>query len=156
MIWRGLLLFVVMSLCACHHENLHDAQGRTIDASQWKNKWVFINVWAPWCHPCRQEIPDLNRFANAHAGQVLVLGYNFDGPKPELLKKQIGSLNIHFKVLIEDPSRVFSLKPSGVVPTTYVIGPDGRVVQALIGPQTFQGLEKFLKQQVAKQSKEGA
>lgn len=151
----GVALVVLTCLSACGQDSLHNAQGHPIRAQQWKNKWVFINVWAPWCHPCHQEIPALNRFANNHVGQVLVWGYNFDGPKQALLKKQIQSLNIHFKVLIEDPSSVFSLKPTGVVPTTYVINPKGVLVQTLIGPQTFQGLEKVLKQQLAKEPREG-
>lgn len=149
----GVALVVLTCLSACGQDSLHNAQGHPIRAQQWKNKWVFINIWAPWCHPCHQEIPALNQFAQAHKSEVLVLGYNFDGPTAEVLKKQIRSLSINFQVTIEDPSTYFPLKPSGVVPTTYVINPKGVLVQTLIGPQKIEDLNRVFNHQLMKESK---
>lgn len=35
---------------------------------------AVINLWSSWCGPCRDEMPELQRFADATSGRVLVLG----------------------------------------------------------------------------------
>ena len=36
---------------------LPDLNGRTISLEQFKGKVVFLDFWAPWCIPCKQELP---------------------------------------------------------------------------------------------------
>ena len=40
---------------------LPDLRGRTFRSSQLRGKVVFLDVWASWCEPCREEFPVLNR-----------------------------------------------------------------------------------------------
>jgi thiol-disulfide isomerase/thioredoxin len=40
-----------------------DASGKTVDLSSFKGKIVFVNLWATWCPPCREEIPSIEALA---------------------------------------------------------------------------------------------
>ena len=109
-----------------------------------ENKVTFINYWAEWCRPCREEIPELNDFQEIHADQVRVFGVNFDGAKDAELERQETQLGVAFATLAVDPGPSLGLpRPTGL-PVTIVLDREGRVVQQLEGEQSLQTLEAAL------------
>ena len=34
--------------------------------ADYRGRWVQVNLWASWCIPCRQEAPELDRFAHRY------------------------------------------------------------------------------------------
>lgn len=52
--------------------------GSTLDRNALQGKVVVIDFWATWCGPCVEEIPTLQRIAQRHGDEVLVLGVNLD------------------------------------------------------------------------------
>ena len=56
------------------------AGGPRIDVAAFKGKTVFINAWASWCGPCRDEAPDILRFTKEHP-DVVFLGVNLNDDK---------------------------------------------------------------------------
>ncbi len=46
---------------------LRDDQGRVVSLAQYRSKVVLMNLWATWCPPCREELPDLQRLYAADA-----------------------------------------------------------------------------------------
>jgi len=44
---------------------------------------AVVNLWATWCTPCRKELPYYASFARKHAGDVDVIGINFQETRPE-------------------------------------------------------------------------
>ncbi|MFI2810478.1 MULTISPECIES: TlpA disulfide reductase family protein [Microbulbifer] len=106
--------------------------GESVDTG---GKVLLVNYWAEWCAPCREEIPELNRFDRAH-DNVLVLGVNYDAPPAEQAREQAGKLGIEFPVLATDPAATWGQQRPSVLPSTLVIGSDGRWVTTLVGPQT--------------------
>jgi len=109
-----------------------------------ENKVTFINYWAEWCRPCREEIPELNSFQETHGDQVRVFGVNFDGAKDAELERQESQLGVAFATLAVDPGPSLGLpRPTGL-PITIVLDREGRVVQQLEGEQTLETLEGAL------------
>lgn len=106
------------------------------------DQWLVLNFWAQWCEPCRAEVPELNALASS--GQVRVLGVDFDGGQGEELASRAKALDIRFPVLRESPLAALQLPAPQVLPATFIISPQGKVVGKLFGPQTRQSLEAEL------------
>lgn len=134
-LWR-LLIFSLL-LTGCSKDIATDA--RTLDLSAHAGQWVLVNYWAPWCKPCIEEIPELNAVHNKHAN-ISVYGVNFDGATGETLAEQEKTLGVAFPTLTEEPSAALGIAKPAVLPTTLVIGPDGKVMATLLGPQTEESL----------------
>jgi len=136
---------VVLVLTACGDGGgdvryaLHGGGELTLESL--RGRWVFINYWAEWCAPCREEIPELNAFAAAHPDRVRVLSVNFDGSAGEQLDAQIEALGIAFPTLLADPRTALGVPPAQGLPETLVIDPQGRLQRVLPGPQTRATLE---------------
>ena len=58
-----------------------DVQGRTVDLGQMRGRILVVNFWAPWCPPCVEEIPLLNRLAQRWQSRgVKFIGIGVDTP----------------------------------------------------------------------------
>lgn len=119
-------------------------QAHTLLAREAKGKRIFINYWAEWCKPCLTEIPELNRFALQHADKVIVLGFDFDQKRSSELLVAMQKVGMVFPATLTHPATAFALPEVGGLPTTLVLDEQGRLITALMGPQTMATLEEAL------------
>lgn len=117
------------------------ADGSTVAGDAWEGQWLLVNYWAEWCAPCRKEIPELNRF-NAESAGVTVVGVNYDGLEGAELADLVVKMGIEFPVLVADPRERWGEQLPAVLPSTFVIAPDGTLKDVLIGPQSFESLAR--------------
>jgi len=139
------LIFIVFAalLLGCGQKN--DISEKTLRLSDYQGKWVLINYWASWCEPCHKEIPELNRFYSKHHNQdAIVLGVSYDLANPSELKKATRDMGIQFPVLDFDPASQFGVEEVAGLPATFVINPEGKLVNILYTPQTQKSLEKAI------------
>ncbi len=62
-----------------HSIPLFDLSGQQTSIGDWKGDILIVNFWAPWCAPCRREVPSLIKIHQEYAQQgVRVLGIAFD------------------------------------------------------------------------------
>ncbi len=105
--------------------SLADLNGRTISLEQFKGKVVFLDFWAPWCIPCRQELPELDKLYNKFRKDGFeVIGISIDSSEKNVAAfMQKIPLSVHIvldkKNEVSDAYRVTSL------PTGFIIGRDG-------------------------------
>lgn len=109
---------------------LADLEGNTIALEDLAGQTVLLNFWAPWCMPCRAEIPAFSRYARSHP-EVRVLGIAADG-EPEELRAAAERLGIDYTVLVADEATRRAYNVS-TLPTTVVVGPEGDVRYAHSG-----------------------
>ena len=89
-------------------------------------KVIVLNFFATWCGPCREEMPELNRYANEHkADGFLLVGIDAE-EKQERVEEFLKDLKLDFPAGIDEGDLQ---KRYGVTayPTTVLIGVDGKV-----------------------------
>lgn len=122
-----------------------DNNNKTIHSTDWKNKWLIINYWADWCEPCAKEVVELNRFYHQKPTNVMLIGVNPSNLPVPVLKAAILKMHIDFPVLLSNPQRELTLPQLEVIPTTFIINPQGKLVKKLYGPQTAEGLRAAIR-----------
>ncbi len=135
-----LACLTALLLTGCTKEPLPQAAEGFSAIPEANGKWLFINYWAIWCTPCREEIPELNEFATEYAEELTVYGVNYDAPPPAEHIQQAQELGISFELLSVDPAASLSYARPTVLPTTMVISPAGVIWARLLGPQTRDSL----------------
>lgn len=140
------LFFSLMFVCA-HAANIdfHDSQGKVIKSSDFKGKWVIINYWASWCDICLREVPEFNKlYKNNKDKNILIFGVNYDHLTSDDLATAMANADIHYPVLIEDPTSMWNFGYFDVVPVTFVINPQGKIAERIVGPTTEYALMNII------------
>ncbi|MEW6320528.1 MAG: TlpA disulfide reductase family protein [Acidobacteriota bacterium] len=113
---------------------LETVDGRTIASRDLRGRVVLVNFWATWCPPCRAEIPDLVALQSTYAGRLVVLGISVDEQGVGVVERFVRSHGISYPVAMSTPALLRAFADVTSLPTTFVIDPDGRIVQRHVGP----------------------
>lgn len=119
--------------------------GKQIDFSSLKGRWVLINYWASWCQPCLDEINALNQFYQSQKDKVALFAVNFDALPPHQQRQLIQQFGISYPSLMQDPGSALQLGEIRGVPATFVFNPQGQLVKTLYGGQTLQSLNRVVR-----------
>jgi len=110
----------------------------------YRGRWVLVNLWASWCAPCRQEAPELERFAQRYKGRNLtVLGINVQDNSDDALAflRDYEADYPQLRSVGEERSDAFG---STGVPENFLVDPRGRLALIWRGPVD----ERFLEERV--------
>ncbi len=107
--------------------------GNPIPTSSYKNKAVLLNFWAPWCPPCRLEIPWLQKLQNANGGNLVVVGVVADPDEYAHAAAMMREKGITYLLARDSPSlqRAFGNPPG--LPTSFYMSPSSHIVHAVTG-----------------------
>ena len=139
-----LILSILLILSACSRPDYELFGGSKGNKSDLLGKWLIVNYWADWCPPCIKEMPELESFYDQHSNKALVLAYNFDRLEGEELKGQIKRFKVNVPSILTDPGLLFGWDVPSSLPATYILTPEGNLVEKLIGPQTKGSLEEII------------
>jgi len=114
--------------------------GQTVHLNDYRGKWVYINYWAAWCHPCVEEIPMLNELYAENKDKLVVLAINYDLPDKAALAKMVKDVGIRYPSLLEDPKKRLGVDMIEGLPVTIVINPEGQVIKKMVGEQKKERL----------------
>jgi cytochrome c biogenesis protein CcmG/thiol:disulfide interchange protein DsbE len=120
--------------------------GGTVDIDDYRGRWVMVNFFASWCTACRVEHPELEAFDEEHKalGDAVLVGVTYDNVTADakaFMAERIGTWPV-----INDPENSIGVA-YGVaqVPETFVVSPDGVVVQHFPGGITQADLDNVIK-----------
>lgn len=107
--------------------------GAPVPANAIQGKAIVLNFWAPWCPPCRIEIPWLQQLQAAHPKDVLVVGVVADSEQYVQARLFMSSRGMTY-LLVQDSTTLD--KTFGAIeglPTTFYINPQGKVLHTAFG-----------------------
>jgi len=111
---------------------LIDLAGRRHTLADHRGKVVLVNFWATWCEPCRDEMPSLARLRASLGGRLVVLAVNYGESKPRVADF-LARLGVDLPVLLDPNREAPRAWRVRVLPTSFVVGPDGRVRYTVVG-----------------------
>ena len=123
-----------------------DMNGADVHLASFKGKVILLNFWATWCHPCKEEIPDLITLQNQYKDDVVVLGFSVDD-KPEDLREYAAEYKMNYPVLVgaghENIQEAYG--PMWGVPVTVIIGRDGKIAKKQSGIRSLEQFDREIK-----------
>jgi thiol-disulfide isomerase/thioredoxin len=115
---------------------LNNLAGQAVDLSSFKGKVVLINFWASWCEPCREEFEELIHLQEKYDAKGLkIFAVNLAEMKPRItqfLKGNTISDNA-IEILLDRNSLVYKTWKARGIPTTFLVGKNGRIEGVWIG-----------------------
>jgi thiol-disulfide isomerase/thioredoxin len=117
---------------------LKTLDGETFKLSDFGGKIVVVNLWATWCGPCRQEIPQIVALRKAYEGKdVEFIGLTFAddrGNTPEAVREFVAQQAITYRIAWAD-QKLYArlLAPGYQIPQTYIIDKQGRIRKKIVG-----------------------
>jgi peroxiredoxin len=122
---------------------LPSLDGQTISLSSLRGKVVFLNVWATWCPPCREEMPSIEalyeKFKDDKNFVVLAVSQDSDGRAP--VAAFVEKHGYRFDVLLDPENEVGEAYDVSGIPETFIIDQHGRIVAHHVGPYNWANPE---------------
>lgn len=118
---------------------LKDLDGKTFKLADYSGKVLVVNLWATWCGPCRVEIPELLKLSDEYKSKgVELIGLTNEDPvaDAEVVKNFVAKQNITYRIGWGTRPLALGLMQGNVrdvIPQSFVIAPDGRVVAHMTG-----------------------
>lgn len=117
--------------------------GKEKKLSDYKGKVILLNFWATWCPPCKKELPSLSQISTELKDKDFkMIGVSVDDNQ-EVLNSFLKSNSLPYTIVFE-PNQLVSKYMSAtgqnqnVVPQTYLIDKNGKVVETILGARSKQ------------------
>jgi len=109
-----------------------------------KGKVVFLNLWATWCGPCKEEMPAMERLWQRYKEQgLVVVALSMDSGGAKTVKPYIEHAKYTYPVGLDPKMEVAQLYGARSVPSTFIIDRQGMVRAIALGPRPWDGKAAF-------------
>ncbi len=127
---------------------LKDINNRDVRLSDFKGKVILLDFWATWCGPCKTEIPGFIELQNKYGKDgLVVIGVSVDDTIDKL-KPYVDQMKMNYTILQglnHDDFVDDAWGPMFGIPTTFIIGRDGRICNRHVGMATKDAFEREIK-----------
>ena len=127
-----------------------DKQGVEQLINNRNGKVLFLNLWATWCVPCREEIPDIEKLHKEYKDKIDVAGLSIDYPDEiqskilPFVKSQKLTYEIYVNGIKSDEELINMLNKdwNGALPVTLIYDPKGNREIFLEGKKSYSEFKK--------------
>lgn len=131
-------------LQADYDMKLIDPDGAILDLQSLKGKTIFMNYWATWCAPCVAEMPSIHGlYKKVNEDPNIVFLMISEDKQMSTATRWIKRKGFSFPIY-KLASPIADVYETGVVPTTFVISPEGKIVVAKTGMANYDS-RRFVK-----------
>lgn len=107
-----------------------DPSGKSYRLTDFRGKYLYIDLWATWCGPCRREIPYLQRLEKEYEGKnITFLSLSTDASKTDwtefLQSHEMGGVQLY----IGAASKFQQLYNADGIPHFILLDTEGRIVE---------------------------
>lgn len=140
--WLVMLLFLGENYASSLNFEFYDYRGKKYSLSELRGKYVLLNLFTSYCASCLLELNSLNKLnQKCSSSDLKIVSLLVNREASYLLPKLVNSKNLTYQVGIA-PTSINRVFPDfSTVPTTYILNPQGRVVEKVEG---YKNLTKWL------------
>jgi len=121
---------------------LPDLEGDTVSSEDFNGRVVLIDFWATWCPPCRAMVPTLVELHEDYADEGFeVVAISQDRGGSEEVTAFNRKHGVNYTSLMGDGSASEAFGGIRFLPTSFLIGPDGTILERHIGQTDRETLE---------------
>ena len=111
-------------------------QGAPVSLERLRGRVVVVDFWASWCEPCRRAFPSLSALQSRYRDRGLtVVGVSVDEDRASA-QRFVSELRPNFSIVHDTTHQIAERWSPPSMPTTYVVGRDGRLLVELSGADT--------------------
>jgi thiol-disulfide isomerase/thioredoxin len=122
--------------------------GGEIQFARWSSKVLLVNFWAPWCGPCRTEVPELVALQANYSEHLVIVGVAVDSIT-DAVREFAGEHGINYPMLMSDDETLRGFPPVGALPTSFLVQRDGRIHRGYRGIPDFASLRRDIERLIA-------
>ncbi|HLY27187.1 MAG TPA: redoxin domain-containing protein [Aggregatilineales bacterium] len=130
---------------------LQTPDGGSVSLASLRGKWVFLNFWATWCGPCREEMPVFQQTLDGRFGdyksQLAILGVD-RAEDAGTVKAFLHGLKVSVPVGLDSDGQVNNSYGVLQLPETFVIDPSGKVRYWQVGEMTEDLTRQYLQKEL--------
>lgn len=151
------LLFILLALISINNAinasasdaapdfSLTDLKGTSISLADYKGKVVFLNFWATWCPPCRNEIPGFVEVYDKYKDEGLeILGVAVSD-RENKVKDFVQKNEVNYPCAMGTEQILRDYEPGQYIPTTIVIDRNGQIHKRHVGYMDKSEVEQIFK-----------
>jgi peroxiredoxin len=112
--------------------------GKMVSLTDYRGKVVFLNIWATWCGPCKQEMPSMERLYKAlKGGDFEILAVSIDTLGAKAVAPFMKEYGLSFSALLDTGGTIQRLYGTTGIPETFIINKEGIIEQKIIGSRDW-------------------
>ena len=117
--------------------SLKNLKGEVVNLENLKGKVVFLNFWATWCPPCRDEMPSMEKlYTKFKDKDFIMLAVNLR-EKPKTVRSFKEEYRLNFPILLDTDGSVSYLYGVRSIPATFLIDREGHLIGRAIGARDW-------------------
>jgi peroxiredoxin len=126
-------------------------EGKTLTLDELRGKVVLVNFWATSCPGCVKEMPDMVEVYREYKDrgfEIIAVAMSYD--PPNYVKSFVQTRQLPFPVALDvDGGHARAFGNVQLMPTTFIIGKDGRILEQKLGEIDFVRLKALLDKELA-------
>lgn len=136
-------LVLCLWACAAGAFVLEDTEGRVHRLADYRGRWVLVNVWATWCTPCLEEIPELVALAESR-GDIQIIGMAIGWQDREQVLQFADGMFVNYPIVLGRREDALAIGEVSVLPTSFVFDVEGRLAARYTGALTRRQVERLM------------
>ncbi len=118
--------------------------GTEVTLRDFEGKVLFLNFWATWCSPCRQEIPGFLEIYDKYKDEGLeILGVSLDRQGSDVVKPFAEKMKITYPLAMANNEIMQAYQPGQYIPATIIIDREGNIHNKHVGYMDKTQVEKM-------------